>query len=114
MIGRNLLLACLGLGTLAVGTGCSAPVAAKPVDRGRPIDREAIDRFRRGFTTRAEALEQLGNPDSQRTNAEDGSTTLAWSYVHTDEGGTVSMLAVLQFDAHDRLLFKAVTQDRQK
>jgi len=53
----------------------------------------------------------LGPPTSQKANAQDGSTTLAWHYVHTDAKGTLSILTLMQFDAQDKLLFKGASRD---
>jgi hypothetical protein len=113
MTGRNLLITFAGFGLLTAGIGCATPAVVQSKEQGRKIDRAVLDAFQRGVTTRAEAILALGEPTSKKTNPADGSTTLAWNYVHTDAAGTLSILALLQFDAQDKLLLKAVSQDTQ-
>jgi outer membrane protein assembly factor BamE (lipoprotein component of BamABCDE complex) len=110
MAGRNLLISLTGLGLLAAGCGCAAP-AVQQADQGRRIDREVLEGFTRGVTTRAEVLQALGSPTSQKANPGDGSTTLAWSYVHVDQAASTTILTLIQFDADDRLLLKAMSQE---
>ena len=56
MAPRNPLTVFTGLGLVAVAVGCAAPVQSHLPDRGHRLDRETLDSFRRGVTTRAEAI----------------------------------------------------------
>jgi len=113
MAPRNPLTVFTGLGLVAVAVGCAAPVQSHLPDRGHRLDRETLDSFRRGVTTRAEAIERLGEPSRRAVSAEEGTTTLSWDYVHTDASGTLSILTVLKFGPDDKLLLKAVSQTNQ-
>jgi len=102
-------------GMLALGLGCAVPVAApqRLVEQGHRLDPELLAAMQRGITTRTEALASLGEPDQTRSDPQEGTTTLIWSYRRVDAHGTLAILTVLKFDAEDRLLVKAVSQDSE-
>jgi outer membrane protein assembly factor BamE (lipoprotein component of BamABCDE complex) len=111
MTGRHLLTACAGLGLLAAWVGCAAPAAPpQTLERGRKIDRATLEGFQRGVTTRKQALEILGPPARTSTDAQDGSTTCSWDYVHVDAQGSTAILTTLKFGPDDRLQIKMVNQ----
>jgi hypothetical protein len=102
-------------GMLALGLGCAVPVAApqRSVELGRRLDPERLAAMQRGITTRTEAIASLGAPDQSRSDPQEGTTTLVWSYRRVEAHGSLAILTVLKFDAEDRLLVKAVSQDSQ-
>jgi hypothetical protein len=100
---------------VALGLGCAVPVAApqRPVEQGHRLDPELLAAMQRGITTRTEALACLGAPDQTRSDPQEGTTTLVWTYRRVEAHGTLAILTVLKFDAEDKLLVKAVSQDSQ-
>ena len=69
-----------------------------------------LEGFQRGVTTRKQALEILGPPARTSTDAQDGSTTCSWDYVHVDAQGSTAILTTLKFGPDDRLQIKMVNQ----
>lgn len=104
---------CAGFGLAAAWVGCAAPAAQPVIDRGRRIDRAVLDSFQRGVTTRAEALELLGEPSKTSTHPEDGSTTCSWDYLHQDARGSIAIMTILKFGPDDKLQIKMVSQSSQ-
>jgi hypothetical protein len=84
------------------------------VERGRRIDRATLETLQRGVTTRAEALERLGEPTTTVTDAGDGSVTGSWDFVHTDAHEATAIMTILKFGPDGRLLIKMVNQSTRK
>jgi hypothetical protein len=84
-----------------------------PVDRGRRIEPSVLEGFQRGVTTRAEAIQLLGEPTTRVSGPEPGGTTLTWDYLHVDAQGSIAITTVLKFGPDDKLWLKLVNQSRQ-
>jgi hypothetical protein len=99
---------------LAVLAGCKGPAAAVyPPDRGRPIDPASVAGFRQGSTTRAEAIQRLGEPTATASNPADGVSTLTWQHAHADAAGFSTTTLILKFGPDEKLIIKFLNQDRQ-
>ena len=110
----NRLAGCGLAAVLAVLAGCKGPAAVVyPPDRGRPIDPASVAGFRQGSTTRAEAIQLLGEPTATATNPADGVSTLSWQHAHADAAGSSTTTVILKFGPDDKLIIKFLNQDRQ-
>jgi len=110
----HLVAVLTGMGLVLTWTSCAAPMVVRPaIDQGHKVDQVILDGFKRGLSTREEAVDRLGQPSSITTNAEDGTTTLAWHYVHADAKGSSAVITILKFSADDKLLFKVVSRNNQ-
>ena len=92
--------------------GCKAPVARSyPPDRGRRIDPASVAPFKQGVSTRAEAVQVLGEPAGTVTSPADGVSTLTWQYAHTDASGSTAITVIMKFGPDGKLLLKFLNQD---
>ena len=97
---------------LLILAGCKAPaVRSYPADRGRPIDPASVAQFRQGVSTRAEAVQALGEPDGAVTSPAVGVSTLTWQYSHTDAAGSTTTTVIMKFGPDGKLLLKFLNQD---
>jgi len=103
-----------GLALIGALAACAPPAAVSyPADRGRRIDPASLAGFRQGSTTRAEAVQLLGEPTATASDPAEGTTTLTWQYAHADAAGATVVTAILKFGPDDKLIIKFLNQDTQ-
>ena len=92
--------------------GCQGPATRSyPPDRGRRIDPAEVAQFKQGVSTRAEAIQVLGEPAGAVTSPAEGVSTLTWLYAHTDAAGSTTLTVIMKFGPDDKLLLKFLNQD---